>query len=67
MIEMQLIGCATDNAPASISFPDSYLYGRRNYSTSTGTGSRRKTEIFLSFDSDELELEHFPIAIIFLP
>ncbi len=65
MIEVQLIRRNADDALTSVSPPDCQLHGRWNNSTPTWVGSRRKIEIFLSFDSDELELEHLPVAIVF--
>jgi len=67
VIEVQLVRCIADDAPPSVSTPDSQLHGCRDDPTPTGIGRRRLTQVFFSLDGDALELEHLPLVVFFLP
>src|SRR5215210_1617222 len=67
VIEVQLLGRAADDAFPAVSLPHRQLYGRRYDPSPAGMESGGTTQIVLSFDRDQLELEHLPVAIVLLP
>src|SRR5215211_3437394 len=67
VIEVQLVGRTADDALASVPSPDGQLHGCWDNLTPCRMGGQRSTEVFLSLDRHELELEYLPLAVVFLP
>src|SRR5215203_2015391 len=67
VIEVQLLGSIADNALPAVSLPHRQLHGRRDDPSPSRMESGRTTQVLLSFDCDQLELEHLPVAVVLLP
>jgi len=64
---VQLLRRGADDTPSSIALPNGQLYRGRDNSSPTRMGSRGTAEVFLALNGDELEFEHLPITVDFLP